>query len=177
MDFSAKVNIILAVLSFLLAVISIVTVVITLRQNHTMIENATRPYLCIYGQSINPGSPEFYLVIKKFGASPATVTKFEYTPDLSKCYGISSPHRDFLTDIAKCTLAPGQSRICRLDYSSVPENISFCIEYHSGSKTYSDSFTTDIKSGTDMLTTKVATRDKELRTISYTLQEMLQKNL
>lgn len=53
MDFSTKVNIILAVLSFLLAVISIVTVVITLRQNHTMIENATRPYLCIYAFMVN----------------------------------------------------------------------------------------------------------------------------
>ena len=64
MDTATKVNIILSILSFILALISIITVVITLRQNHTMIENATRPYLCIYGQSINPGSPEFYLVIK-----------------------------------------------------------------------------------------------------------------
>ena len=176
MDVSTKVNIALAVLSFILAVISIITVVITLRQNHTMIENATRPYLCIYGQSINPGSPQFYLVIKNFGASPATVTKFECVPDLSNCYGFST-ERDFLSDIARCTLAPGQSRICRLDYSSIPENISFCLEYHSGSKTYSDSFTTNIKSGTDMLTAKATAKGNELHTISYTLQEMLQKNL
>lgn len=176
MDTATKVNIVLSILSFILALISIITVVITLRQNHTMIENATRPYLCIYGQSINPGSPEFYLVIKNFGASPATVTKFEYDPDLSNCYGFS-PCRDFLSDIARCTFAPGQSRICRLDYSSVPESITFKLEYHSGKQTYSDTFTTDIKSGADMLTTKLSTADKELRTISYVLQEILQKNL
>lgn len=107
MDTATKVNIVLSILSFILALISIITVVITLRQNHTMIENATRPYLCIYGQSINPGSPEFYLVIKNFGASPATVTKFEYDPDLSNCYGFS-PCRDFLSDIARCTFAPSR---------------------------------------------------------------------
>ena len=39
MDLSTKVNIVLSVLSFILAVISIVTVVITLRQNNKMIEN------------------------------------------------------------------------------------------------------------------------------------------
>lgn len=33
-----------------------------------------------------------------------------------------------------------------------------------------------IKSGADMLTTKLSTADKELRTISYVLQEILQKN-
>lgn len=47
MDLSTKVNIVLSVLSFILAVISIVTVVITLRQNNKMIENSSRPYVCI----------------------------------------------------------------------------------------------------------------------------------
>lgn len=42
MDLSTKVNIVLSVLSFILAVISIVTVVITLRQNNKMIENSSR---------------------------------------------------------------------------------------------------------------------------------------
>lgn len=47
MDLSTKVNIVLSVLSFILAVISIVTVVITLRQNNKMIENSSRPYVFI----------------------------------------------------------------------------------------------------------------------------------
>ena len=47
MDLSTKVNIVLSVLSFILAAISIVTVVITLRQNNKMIENSTRPYVSI----------------------------------------------------------------------------------------------------------------------------------
>ena len=45
MDISVIVNIALCILSFILAVISVVTVVVTLRQNSKMIENATRPYI------------------------------------------------------------------------------------------------------------------------------------
>ena len=45
MDVSTIVNIILCVLSFILAAISVVTVVITLRQNNKMIEESTRPFI------------------------------------------------------------------------------------------------------------------------------------
>lgn len=177
MDLSTKVNIVLCILSFLLAAISVFTVIITLRQNHKMIENSTRPYICIYGESINPGSPQFYLVIKNFGSSPATITKFEYEPSLSGCYAAGANHKDFLRDMTSSTIAPGQSRICKLDYSKITEPIYFSLEYKSGNKKYSEQFVTDIKSGSAMLTSKIDTTDKELRTISYTLQEILQKNL
>lgn len=177
MDLATKVNIVLCVLSFLLAAISVITVVITLRQNHKMIENSTRPYICVYGQSINPGTPQFYLVIKNFGSSAATITRFEYSPDLSQCFGLKSNTRNYLEDICKTTLAPGQSRICKLKYSLVPDNVTFTIEYNSGVKKYRETFSTNIKAGSAMLTGKQATPRKDLRTISYTLQEMLQKNL
>ena len=56
--------------------------------------------------------------------------------------------------------------------------VTFTLEYHSGAKkTYSDEFTIDLKAGVSMPYGKVATEGKELRTISYALQEMLQKNL
>ena len=49
--------------------------------------------------------------------------------------------------------------------------------YSGAKKTYSDEFTIDLKAGVSMPYGKVATEGKELRTISYALQEMLQKNL
>ena len=73
MDLSTTVNITLAVLSFLLAAISIVTVVITLRQNNKMIENSTRPYICIYFDYTQFGEPTGYFVVKNFGASAAYI--------------------------------------------------------------------------------------------------------
>ena len=88
MDVSTIVNIILCVLSFILAVISVVTVVITLRQNNRMIEESTRPFISVYTDEINAGDPFFYLVVKNFGKSTAYITKFEYDFDFNGCYKI-----------------------------------------------------------------------------------------
>ena len=172
MDVSTIVNIILCVLSFILAAISVVTVVITLRQNNKMIEESTRPFI-----ESNGGMPFCYLVIKNFGKSTAYITKFEYDFDFNGCYKIRND-RDYLQQLNNAVLAPGQSRICTLDYQRIDRAVTFTLEYHSGAKkTYSDEFTIDLKAGVSMPYGKVATEGKELRTISYALQEMLQKNL
>ena len=187
MDVSTIVNIILCVLSFILAAISVVTVVITLRQNNKMIEESTRPFISVYTDEINAGNPFFYLVIKNFGKSTAYITKFEYDFDFNGCYKIRND-RDYLQQLNNAVLAPGQfnnavlapgqSRICTLDYQRIDRAVTFTLEYHSGAKkTYSDEFTIDLKAGVSMPYGKVATEGKELRTISYALQEMLQKNL
>ena len=83
-----------------------------------------------------------------------------------------------MQQLSTAVLAPGQSRICTLDYQKINKAVTFTLEYHSGvKKTYSDKFTIDLKAGVSMPYGKVATEGKELRTISYALQEMLQKNL
>ena len=53
MTVSDWINLSLSILSFILAVISVVTVVITLRQNHKMIEESNRPYITVYGDETN----------------------------------------------------------------------------------------------------------------------------
>lgn len=177
MDTSTIVNIILCVLSFILAAISVVTVVITLRQNNKMIEESTRLVISVYTDEINAGNPFFYLIVKNFGKSPAYITKFEYDFDFKGCYKIRND-RDYLEGLNNAVLAPGQSRICTLDYAKIDKEVTFTLEYHSGAKkVYSDKFTIDLKAGVSMPYGKVATEGKELRTISYALQEMLQKNL
>ena len=118
MDVSTIVNIILCVLSFILAAISVVTVVITLRQNNKMIEESTRPFISVYTDEINAGNPFFYLVIKNFGKSTAYITKFEYDFDFNGCYKIRND-RDYLQQLNNAVLAPGQSRICTLDYQRI----------------------------------------------------------
>lgn len=176
MDLSTKVNIVLSVLSFILAAISIVTVVITLRQNNKMIEESSRPVISIYSQSINAGTPMLFIVVKNFGSSSAVINKFDYDYDLTDCYSFRS-ERDYLKDLVGSTLAPKQSRICSLDYSKLTRPITFTLEYTSGRKKYKDSLSVDLKAGVNMPAPKTATEQKEPRTISYILQEMLQKNL
>jgi len=162
---------------FILAAISVVTVVITLRQNNKMIEESTLTVISIYTEEINVGDPFFYLVVKNFGQSPAYITKFEYDFDFNGCYKIRND-KDYLQKLNKSVLAPGQSRICMLDYAKIDKEVTFIISYQSSiKKSYTETFTIDLKAGVSMPYGKVATEGKELRTISYALQEMLQKNL
>ena len=109
MDTSTIVNIVLSVLSFILATVSVVTVVITLRQNSKMIEESTRPIVAIYTEEINSGIPLFYLVIKNFGKSTAYMTRFESDFDFAGCYKIAND-RNYLKDLKNATLAPGNRR-------------------------------------------------------------------
>lgn len=182
---SIVVNGILSILSFVLCWISIRTSQKTLKQNNIMIENATRPYLSIYGQTINcNGNQHFYLVVKNSGASPATITNFSYSPDLSQSLETKNTSRNFLDDLSKCTIPPGQSRICKLTYEKVPEEIVFDVTYHSSEKTYSEKDIINLRAGTSMLTAKCGKSSNKkkaissnIHVISYTLQEMLQKKL
>lgn len=177
MNLPTVVNIILCILSFILAAISVITVIITLRQNNKMIEESTRPVISIYTEEINAGEPFFYLVIKNFGSSPACITKFEYDFDFTGCYKIKND-KDYLQKFNNAILAPGQSKICMLDYKKINKEVTFTINYQSGAnKMYSDTFTVDLKAGVSLPYGKVDTEGKELHTISYALQEMIQKNL
>lgn len=179
------VNTALCILSFVLCRISIKTSQKTLEQNNIMIENATRPYISIYGQTINcNGDQHFYLVVKNSGASPATITNFSYSPDLSQSLETKDSDRNFLDDLSKCTIPPGQSRICKLIYKKVPEEVVFDVTYHSSEKTYSEKDIINLRAGTSMLTSKCGKSPDErnsissnIHVISYTLQEMLQKKL
>ena len=177
MDIATIVNIILCVLSFILAVTSVITVIITLKQNNKMIEESTRPIITIYTDEINFGTPVFYLVIKNFGKSAAVITDISYNTDFSNCYRVNNG-KDYLKELKNAMLAPGQSRVCMLDYQKVNKEVTFIIKYKSGlGKTYSEIIKLDLKAGVAMPTLKANTENKELRTISYALQEMVQKNL
>ena len=162
--------------SFLTALVAIIISLVTMRQNSKMIEESSRAIISIYPQSINTGTPMLFIVIKNFGNSPAIIRKFDYDFDFTDCYKFRS-ERDYLKDFVGSTLAPGQSRICGLDYTKLTRPVTFSLEYQSGSKKYRETFTVDLQAGVNIPVPKTATSGKELHTISYTLQEMLQKNL
>lgn len=158
------------------SVIAIFISLMSMRQNSRMIEESSRAVISIYSQCINTGSPMLFVVVKNFGNSTAIINKLDYDYDLAECYQFRSD-RDYLKDLVGSSLAPAQSRICCLDYEKLTRPITFKLEYKSGRKKYRDSFTVDLKAGVNMPNPKIATNGKEMHTISYTLQEMLQKNL
>lgn len=82
METSIIVNIILSVLSFALATISVITVVITLKQNNKMLEANSRPYVVAY--LVYQEDPSYiYLCVKNFGNTSAIVKSMKITPSLS----------------------------------------------------------------------------------------------
>ena len=81
-----------------------------------MIEESTRPFISVYTDEINAGDPFFYLVVKNFGKSTAYITKFEYDFKFSMDAIKIRNDRDYLQQLNNAVLAPGQSRICTLDY-------------------------------------------------------------
>lgn len=112
MEVDIWVNTVLCILSFILAVISVVTVVLTLKQNNRMIEESTRPCISVYTDEINTGNPFFYLIVKNFGKSPAYITKFESDFDFKGCYKISTD-KDYLADLKMLSLhQDNQEYVC-----------------------------------------------------------------
>jgi hypothetical protein len=173
------INAILCILSFLLAAISVVTVVITLKQNSKMIEESNRPYISVYGEQTNFSSPQFYIVLKNFGRTGAIIKSLECDIDLSK-YSYSTGVTPF-QNIVGTMLAPNQNFICNIDNMQLSadnvEVLNFHIVYTANNKTYDEKYPVNYQAVKKNITTKSATKDNELKTISYTLQEMVQKDL
>lgn len=176
-NLSDIINIVLCVLSFILAAISVITVVITLRQNNKMIESSTRPYLVAYGQVANFQSPSFYLVLKNFGQSAATIKSLKCDVNLVDfAYGVG--HEPFGC-IEGAFIAPQQKILCNIDPRKMHESevkvFTFDIVYSSGTKEYHEKFAINYEAFTKNVQTRASTEGKELKIMSYTLQDMVEK--
>ena len=84
MSISDWINLSLSILSLILAITSIITVVLTLKQNNKMIESNTRPYISVYGDMTNFANLQFYIIVKNFGKSGAVIKDFTCDIDLKK---------------------------------------------------------------------------------------------
>lgn len=164
--------------SFLFSFVAIIISIRTLNQNNRMIEESTRANISIYGNTVNCQDPKFYLILKNYGTSGATITKFSCNLDLSK-YSYDENHIPF-SHIEGMYVAPNQSFMTNLNVTKLFEEkltLIFDIEYKSLNKTYRESFNIVLESYVDLIQTRAATRDKELKIISYTLQDLVEKIL
>lgn len=166
MRISDYINVALCVLSFLLAAISVVTVVITLRQNHKMIENSTRPYIVIkYRSLILQNGVERYIVVKNYGQTGATITEMAYDGAMTETF------LEQFKSIKGAFLAPSQRLIYFFDGPNFdePETITFKYKYTTGTKDYSRSMTLKLINGS------CATRPKTADPTAYALRELVDR--
>lgn len=174
MSLSDYINLSLSVLSLLLAIISVITVILTLKQNSKMIESATRAYISVYGDSINNNSIKFYIVIKNFGQSSAKITSFECDTDLV-LFSFKNDRIPFL-HMQGTSMAPNQAYKCNLQhtllFNSGIEQINFKISYECNNKIYNDTFCIILKSFSDLIRTRDNVKNKELQAIYNALEEL-----
>ena len=175
-----KINLIICICSLFLATVSVVTVILTIKQNNKMIESSSRPYLSIYDNFTYFDGISYYIVFKNFGQSRAYVKKFDYDVDLLDCVNTQNPLPPFSHMVGTC-ISPNQSFITEIDITELlrkTDRINFSIEYLSPSgKLYKEDITLNLKSRTDNLLSKSDSSNKELKIISDAIQDLVRKQL
>ena len=78
-------------------------------------------------------------------------------------------------------LAPGQSIITNIDSKKLSkeniDDIEFNISYYSGIKMYEETYKVHYRAYRDSIYPRACSNDKELKIISYTLQDLVEKLL
>lgn len=178
MSLSDKINIFLAVSSLLVAVISIFVSLFTLRQNSKMIENASRPYIVAYSGVVNCQSSQCILVLKNFGNSSAVIKSLKISSSISNY--LVFPGKLPFAGIEGLSFAPSQAMRCSLKYPKFDSGIKpieISIEYTASKKHYFETFTINPAAENSNCITRASTENKELRNISYSLQDITEKLL
>lgn len=82
MSCSDKISVILSILSFVLAALSLVFIWLTLRQNNKMLYANSRPYITAYF-AYEENNCEMYICVKNCGNSSAIIKSLSFNPDIS----------------------------------------------------------------------------------------------
>ncbi|OUC52546.1 hypothetical protein B7939_01090 [Eggerthia catenaformis] len=177
MTISDIINLVSAILSFVFSSIAIVISIKTLKQNSSMIEESTRPSIMVVCKSTNSYDPKIYLIVKNYGKSPGKITRFKCSIDLSK---YSFTDSDPFKDLVGMTFAPGQyilTNIRHIELLKDNDQIIFDFDYSFLGKIYTETCYINLLSFKNLVQTRFATKDKELKIISYTLQDLVEKLL
>lgn len=172
---SDKIQIISILVSTLIAVISILIAIATLRQTNKITEEANRPYVVIYLDVIQVTSTFcYYLVVKNFGNTGAVIDSITFTPDFDTKYNYK-PYEDFKNHF----IAPNQSITTACDFSKPYKPITFTINYHKDKKKYSDSFIINPSATSGLILSKVtpSNSDSLEKVIAYSTQELIRTKL
>lgn len=147
MDISTISNIVLSILSFILAVISIIFLKITLVQNNKILEEANRPYITISFDAITTSNRNNYFVIKNYGNSAGHILKFQYPDELKTSEQGNHLYNEQFDAIIGITLAPGQAKLLPWNIVQFSEPLDFEIVYRSNfsEKEYSESVSLNVK--------------------------------
>lgn len=166
--------------SVLTSLVAIIISVLTLHQNSKMIEESSRPYITIYSEITYFQNTVYYLILKNFGKSSGVITSFTCDHDLSKyMYDDINFSRQPFSNIIGTFIAPNQAYRVPFDATKFEKDLilTFSIEYSSGHKVYSEKVSVNYAADAGIIHIRASTKNKELKIISYTLQDIAEHQL
>lgn len=164
--------------SLFTSLVAIVISISTLRQSSKALEDAAKPYIVVYAKHTNFQSPYYYLIVKNFGQTGAEITSFSCDHDLS-FYSYDKDRIPF-SHFCGTYIAPGQSYTANINpthFSECRDDLIFSVSYKAGKKNYKEQFVIHPINDCDLIQLRASTEGKELRTISYALQDLTEKML
>lgn len=180
MNTAEIINLCVGICTALTAIASVIIAVLTLKQNNKMIRNSTRPYITISFRPTNFQDYRLYIVIKNYGASGAVITNLEFSESLEEI-GITKNSKPPFDGVKGVFLAPGQSIVCPIDTKAFREKNIDCvyadISYKDNIEEYKERYPLNYIVYGKNPVVRANTQDKELKIISYTLQDLVEKQL
>lgn len=138
------IQIIIAILSFIGIVTSIVIAVSTLKQNSRMIKENTRAYIVLY-IDYHPQTNRYFLVIKNFGKSIGKLISIDVSPKLDWKRCKFKQNIKPLTESKNVLLAPGQKISSWFDFEKYPDKFfNVKLTYQTLNKDYTEMYTIDL---------------------------------
>lgn len=143
-SYSDWIQIIIAFITFMGIIVSLIISIITLIQNRNIIENSNKADLIFY-IDYNPQISTYFLIIKNFGNSVGKLISLEVTPKLDWKKTKFKQDLVALTEARNILLAPNQKVSSWFDFKGYPDNkFSVKIEYSSNNKIYRNEYSIDL---------------------------------
>ena len=137
MNIDSIISAISVIISAVTAITSLIIANKTLKATYHSIDEANRPYVVAYVDSIFVTTHRNdYLIIKNFGKSGAVIDSVT-VPSNYHLYGITN---DFISSLKNCFIAPNQSFMSSFTTMHRDGISTFKIKYHDGQKSYEDTF-------------------------------------
>lgn len=165
----------ITVLSFILAVISVITVIIAIWQNNRMLEASTRPYVSIYFDYSNMGQPIGYFVVKNFGNSSAKITSLSYNEVVKGQPTSLCNVTNILDGLVGNTICPNQKFLLPIRLHESPDGTCiFDISYQLNAKKYKEHVEIIVKQYGKHSKSRMGV-DDPMAVVAYPLQEIAER--
>lgn len=166
------------ILSAVAIFISVFAIVKTSRDNNKILEETSRAYISVYTETLIANKNHFYIIFRNFGKSNAFIKNISIDDKTREMIKIGD--KDFINNITKSNIAPGQSIthvVATENKKYNKEHISeFTITYLSGRKEYTDNFKFCLGANTRMPSIGLSSEELNIQFLEL-YQDQIRKSL